>query len=41
MEVLPSGAVLTTTYGLWTEGEPPYIVSVRLTWDELQGWPAA
>lgn len=31
VEILPDGTVVTTTYGHWTEGEPPYIVSVRLT----------
>ena len=30
VEVLPDGTVVTTTYGHWTEGEMPYIVSVRL-----------
>ena len=32
---LPDGAILATTYGHWTAGEPPYIVSVRLKLDEL------
>ncbi len=31
VEVLPGGAIVTTTYGHWVEGEPPFIVSVRLT----------
>ena len=31
VEVLRDGTVVTTTYGSWTEGEQPYIVSVRLT----------
>lgn len=35
VEVLPEGTVVTTTYGHWTEGEPPYVVSVRLTLAEL------
>ncbi|MGC3971456.1 MAG: sialidase family protein [Pirellulales bacterium] len=30
-EVLPDGTVVTTTYGHWTAGEQPYIVSVRLS----------
>lgn len=30
VEVLPDGTVVTTTYGHWTAGEEPYIVSVRL-----------
>jgi hypothetical protein len=29
LEVLPDGTVVTTTYGHWSEGEAPYIVSVR------------
>ena len=35
VEVLPDGTIVTTTYGHWTEGEPPYIVSVRLKLQEL------
>jgi hypothetical protein len=35
VEVLPDGTVVTTTYGHWTQGEPPYIVSVRLKLDDL------
>jgi hypothetical protein len=35
VEVLPDGAFVLTTYGHWTSGEPPYIVSVRLELDEL------
>jgi hypothetical protein len=35
VEVLPDGTFVVTTYGHWTEGEPPYIVSVRLKLDEL------
>ncbi|MDP6339726.1 MAG: sialidase family protein [Candidatus Marinimicrobia bacterium] len=30
VEVLPSGEIVTTTYGHWDEGEKPYILSVRL-----------
>ncbi len=33
--VLPDGTFVTTTYGHWTAGEPPYIVSVRLKLEEL------
>jgi hypothetical protein len=33
--VLPDGTVVTTTYGHWTEGEEPYIVSVRLRIEDL------
>lgn len=35
VELLPDGTIVTTTYGHWTEGELPYIVSVRLKLDEL------
>jgi hypothetical protein len=35
VEVLPDGTFVTTTYGHWEEGAQPYIVSVRLTLDEL------
>ena len=35
LESLPDGTFVTTTYGHWTEGDPPYIVSVRLKLDEL------
>ncbi len=35
LEVLPDGTFVTTTYGHWTQGEPPYIVSVRLKLSEL------
>ena len=35
VEVLPDGTIVTTTYGHWTEGEEPYIVSVRFTLAEL------
>ncbi|WP_169973899.1 sialidase family protein [Tautonia rosea] len=35
VEVLPDGTIVTTTYGHWTEGEAPYIVSVRFSLDEL------
>lgn len=31
LERLPSGELVTTTYGHWTEGEPPYIMSIRLS----------
>lgn len=43
VERLPDGSIVTTTYGHWTAGEAPYIVSVRLTLaelDELAGNPA-
>ncbi len=35
VEVLPDGTIVTTTYGHWTLGEAPYIVSVRLKLEEL------
>jgi hypothetical protein len=35
VEVLPDGTFVTTTYGHWSEGEPPYIVSVRFKLSEL------
>jgi hypothetical protein len=35
VEVLPDGTFVLTTYGHWTEGEQPYIVSVRLKLAEL------
>lgn len=34
LELLP-GAFVTTTYGYWTKGEQPYVVSVRFTMKEL------
>lgn len=35
LELLPDGTFVTTTYGHWTVGEPPYVVSVRFTLAEL------
>jgi hypothetical protein len=35
LELLPDGTFVTTTYGHWTQGEQPYIVSVRLKLEEL------
>ena len=35
LELLPDGTFVTTTYGHWTPDQPPYIVSVRLTLDEM------
>jgi hypothetical protein len=35
VELLPDGTIVTTTYGHWTAGEMPYIVSVRLQLEEL------
>ncbi len=35
VEILPDGTIVTTTYGHWTAGEQPYIVSVRFKVEEL------
>ena len=35
VEVLPDGTVVTTTYGHWSAGQEPYILSVRLKLSEL------
>lgn len=35
VELLADGTFVTTTYGHWTEGEQPYILSVRLKLGEL------
>ncbi len=35
VEVLPDGTFVLTTYGHWTAGESPYVVSVRLKLEEL------
>ena len=35
VEILPDDTIVTTTYGHWTAGEMPYIVSVRLKLSEL------
>lgn len=35
LEVLSDDTIVATTYGHWTEGEEPYILSVRFTLDEL------
>lgn len=35
VEILPDGTFVTTTYGHWAKGEPPYILTVRLRLDEL------
>jgi hypothetical protein len=41
VEILPDGTFVVTTYGHWTAGEEPYIVSVRLKLDELDRLSAA
>lgn len=35
LELLPDGTFLTTTYGHWTKGEMPYVVSARFTLSEI------
>ncbi len=35
LEALPDGTLVATTYGHWAEGQPPYIVSIRLKLAEL------
>ena len=35
VEVLPDDTIVTTTYGHWSQGEQPYILSVRLKLSEL------
>jgi len=35
LELLPDGTFVSTTYGHWTVGEEPYVVSVRFTLEEL------
>jgi hypothetical protein len=35
LELLPGGTFVTTTYGHWTQGEPPYVASVRFAMAEL------
>ncbi|NQT85589.1 exo-alpha-sialidase, partial [bacterium] len=34
LELLPNGTFVATTYGHWTKGEKPYIVSVRFKLEE-------
>jgi hypothetical protein len=40
VEVLPDGTIVTTTYGHWTPGEAPYIVSMRVRLEELDALAA-
>jgi len=35
VEILPDDTIVTTTYGHWTAGQSPYIMSVRLKLSEL------
>jgi hypothetical protein len=34
---LPDGTIVTTTYGHWAEGEEPWVLSVRVRLEELDG----
>ena len=36
LELLPNGTFVTTTYGHWTKGAKPYIISVRFKLEELE-----
>ncbi|MCC9601375.1 alpha/beta hydrolase fold domain-containing protein [Stieleria sp. JC731] len=40
VEVLPDDTIVTTTYGHWDQGEPPYIISVRFKLSELDALAA-
>lgn len=35
LETMPNGEFISTTYGHWTEGQQPYVVSVRFRLSEL------
>jgi hypothetical protein len=35
LELLPDGTFVTTTYGHWIEGEPPFIMSIRFKLEEI------
>jgi hypothetical protein len=35
LELLPDGTIVATTYGHWTQDEPPYILSVRFKIEDL------
>lgn len=35
VELLPDGTFVTTTYGHWEENKEPYIISIRLTLEEI------
>jgi hypothetical protein len=37
--VLPDGTFVATTYGHWTPGAAPYIVSVRFSLGEIDALP--
>ncbi len=40
LELLPDGTFVATTYGHWTEGEQPYILSVRFKLEEIDALAA-
>jgi BNR repeat protein len=35
LDLLPDGTFVTTTYGHWSQGQAPYIVSVRFTLEDI------
>ena len=35
VEIMPDGTFVLTTYGHWDQGQPAYVISVRLRLDEL------
>ncbi len=37
LELLPDGTIVTTTYGHWIAGQPPYIVCVRFKLSDIEG----
>ncbi|MDA1230075.1 MAG: sialidase family protein [Planctomycetota bacterium] len=39
VEVLPDDTIVTTTYGHWSAGQMPYVLSVRLKLSELDAMP--
>ena len=38
LEVLPDDTIIATTYGHWSEGASPYILSVQFKMEELDRW---
>jgi lysophospholipase L1-like esterase len=36
LEILPDGTIVATTYGHWTENEPPYIIGFRFKLSDLE-----
>jgi hypothetical protein len=35
VEIFPDGTIVTTTYGHWDQGEPPYLLTIRLSASEI------